>query len=356
MSNTKALIRNEQTYVLDRKLLTIHSEERDISKWKSSSYFEIMMPEPLLNVQSLRLVEISLPSNLYTFSGKYQNTKMTVTMNDGSKNTITIDDGFYSPNQMANELTNLLNTAFNDASFNVFYNEVSQKLWFGTTDPSGFTLNFDQQISYSDVSGICYENLGVWDYYTKWGLPSYLGFNKETYSSSSTNVPKINYKLPSDLVWKTTATPPIDIKNYVIAPLPAKLQGESAIYMELEKYNSMDELFPYSRHTTATFNNDFNGRVNSAFAKIPLQNTVSNSGENNTTYSLDTKYFLLMNATHYDPPLERLSKLKFKFRYHDGRLVDFQDIPIDFTIEFNMLRNEIARKYSVREPRTIYTT
>ena len=357
MSNIKSLIRNEQNYVLDRKMLSIHSEDRDISKWKSSSNFEIMMPEPLLNVQSLRLVEISLPCDLYTFSGKYQNTKIKVTVGP-SNETITIEDGLYTPNQLANELTNLLNLGFSDTSFNVLYNEVSHKFWFGHTDAS-FILNFDQKLSYSDVSGICYENPGVWDYYTKWGLPSYLGFNKEAYVSlNTTPVPQTNYNsaagTPSN-IWKDTSGT-ASITNYVIAPLPAKLQGDAAIYMEVEKYNSMDELYPYSRHTTSTYNNDFFGHVNSAFAKIPIQTLQTNDGDSINTYRQESKYLFLMNATHYDPPLERLSKLKFKFRYHDGRLVDFQDIPFDFTIEFNMLRNEISRKYNVREPRAVYTT
>jgi hypothetical protein len=334
-------------------MLSIHSEDRDISKWKSSSNFEIMMPDPLLNVQSLRLVEISLPCDLYTFSGKYQNTKMSVTVGP-SNEIITIEDGLYTPNQLANELTNLLNFNFSDTSFNVLYNEVSHKFWFGHTDAS-FILNFDQKLSYSDVSGICYENPGVWDYYTKWGLPSYLGFNKEAYASSNNvPVPKTNYISDPSNIWKNTSG--INIANYVIAPLPAKLQGDAAIYMEVEKYNSMDELYPYSRHTTSTYNNDFFGHVNSAFAKIPIQTLQTNDGDSINTYRQESKYLFLMNATHYDPPLERLSKLKFKFRYHDGRLVDFQDIPFDFTIEFNMLRNEISRKYSVREPRAVYTT
>ena len=357
MSNIKSLIRNEQNYVLDRKMLSIHSEDRDISKWKSSSNFEIMMPEPLLNVQSLRLVEISLPCDLYTFSGKYQNTKIKV-MVGAINSIITIEDGLYTPNQLANELTNLLNLGFSDTSFNVLYNEVSHKFWFGHTDAS-FILNFDQKLSYSDVSGICYENPGVWDYYTKWGLPSYLGFNKEAYASSNTTpVPKTNYNSTAGTtsnIWKDTSGT-ASITNYVIAPLPAKLQGDAAIYMEVEKYNSMDELYPYSRHTTSTYNNDFFGHVNSAFAKIPIQTLQTNDGDSINTYRQESKYLFLMNATHYDPPLERLSKLKFKFRYHDGRLVDFQDIPFDFTIEFNMLRNEISRKYNVREPRAVYTT
>ena len=45
---------------------------------------------------------------------------------------------------------------------------------------------------------------------------------------------------------------------------------------------------------------------------------------------------------------EKLSKLKFKFRYHDGRLVDFKCLPFSFTLEFNMLRDEQMRARNVR--------
>ena len=58
----------------------------------------------------------------------------------------------------------------------------------------------------------------------------------------------------------------------------------------------------------------------------------------------------MQNVTAFDVPEEKISKLKFTFRYHDGRLVDFDDIPFDFTIEFNQLKNEILRTYQVRVP------
>ena len=32
---TQPVIRREQTYVLDRKLVSIHSEDRDVKKWKN---------------------------------------------------------------------------------------------------------------------------------------------------------------------------------------------------------------------------------------------------------------------------------------------------------------------------------
>ena len=49
---------------------------------------------------------------------------------------------------------------------------------------------------------------------------------------------------------------------------------------------------------------------------------------------------------------KRNRKLKFRFRYHDGRLVDFRKCNFNFTISFYMLRDEIAREYNLRTPGT----
>jgi len=119
--------------------------------------------------------------------------------------------------------------------------------------------------------------------------------------------------------------------------------GEDIIYMEVDKYNSMDELEPYSENTSGLYNNDYNGKVNSAFAKIPLPCPAFSQ-------QFDSRNSALMNVSHYEPPLERLTRLKFKFRYHDGRLVKFKCLPLSFTIEFNMLRDEQMRARNVRIP------
>ena len=55
-----------------------------------------------------------------------------------------------------------------------------------------------------------------------------------------------------------------------------------------------------------------------------------------------------MNVSFYEPPLKKLRRLKFKFRYHDGRLVDFKCLPLSFTLEFSMLRDEQLRSRNVR--------
>jgi len=115
------------------------------------------------------------------------------------------------------------------------------------------------------------------------------------------------------------------------------------IYMEVDRYNSMDEIAPYSENTSGLFNNDYHGKVKSAFAKIPVPNP-------SFSQVYDSRNSYLMNISHYEPPLERLTRLKFKFRYHDGRLVNFKCLPLSFTIEFNMLRDEQLRNRIVRMP------
>ena len=64
----------------------------------------------------------------------------------------------------------------------------------------------------------------------------------------------------------------------------------------------------------------------------------------------DSRNLFLQNVSQYHPPIDRIKKVKFKFRYHDGRLVDFKDNNFNFTIAFNQLKDEIARDYVVRVP------
>ena len=70
------LITREQTYCLDRKLVTIHSEDRDVCAWPNSAFFEITLPQPLTNVQSIRLIESNFPSINDVFTTIKQNTKI----------------------------------------------------------------------------------------------------------------------------------------------------------------------------------------------------------------------------------------------------------------------------------------
>ena len=337
LGNSKPLINREQNYVLDRKLLTVHSEDRDITKWPNSNTFEIMLPETLLNVQSMRLIQATMPSYFFTFSNDYQNTAFQFTI-ENVAHMVTIQEGNYTPCQLSRELTNKMNRAIHsDASFNVFYDEVKHNFWFGHTDLS-FNLDFDKQITYDFVN--CEQPI-IWNNHSKWGFPYYIGFKKQCYQSirDLDGTILFDYICQSD----TNQTDTSNITNYIEAPLSFSLNGETSIYLEIDKYNSYDELYPYNESSTQLFgNNAYSGKVNSAFAKIPIREYNENS--------YDSRTIFLVNMVHYDPPIERIARLKFKFRFHDGRLVNFQNFPFDFTIEFNSLRNEIEKKYNVRIP------
>lgn len=312
--NNHPLIPREQHYVLRRKLLTVHSEDRDVKKWPASNHFEIILPEAIKNVQSMRLVQSTMPSHFYNISEHLQNNRMDINGHE-----IVVPDGFYTPDSLATTLSSSISTLINSANSIVEYDSIKQKFIFHGT---GNTLNFNQHY----VCKKCPEqNPNVWTQYTKWGLGSYLGFDKKSY------------------------TPSTEKPNVIEAPYFPKLDGEQVIYMEVDKYNSYDELYPYSESTSSLYNNDYGARVNSAFAKIPLSKSPE-PGNIPSESIYDSRNSNLQNVSYFDPPLERVQKLKFKFRYHNGMLVDFKDQPFNFTVECNCLHDEIEKVMTVKVP------
>lgn len=345
----KPLISREKNYVLDRRLVSVHSEDRDITKFPDANTFDILLPETMLNVQSLRIVQASFPGQYAVFTNDYQNTKCLIQVAGNPIKELTISPGTYTPEEMALELTNDLKAQI-DVSFNVFYDKITQKFWFGHLSKS-FTLFF------STGNGPVYTNVNcdqpnVYAHTTNWGLGYNLGFRKKDYVAQY--VPagiQFNYLPQTPMV-------PFAGNVFVVgADLACRLSGDTCIYMEVDKYNSYDELYPYnqSRNQTPQIqnvqnqvmfdNNAYLGKVNSAFAKIPIGPTL-------TPNRVDSRTYFLQNIVHYEPPIERIVRLRFKFRFHDGRLVDFQNAAFDFSIEFNCLKSEIALGYHVRVPTT----
>ena len=74
------LIPSSQNYQFYKQYVSIHSEDRDILKYPSSSSFEIELPEDMLNVSTIRLANWSFPSNYDTFSNNNLNVTMTFTI------------------------------------------------------------------------------------------------------------------------------------------------------------------------------------------------------------------------------------------------------------------------------------
>jgi hypothetical protein len=352
------LIAREQTYCLDRKLVTIHSEDRDVCAWPNSAFFEVTLPQPITNIQSMRLIETNFPSINDVFSTIKQNTKMSFSVTIAGNTyflQIVIESGLYAPIQMANELTNCMNNAVSKlvtpayTNFTVIYNEVNQKIFFGNKqDP--FTLLCDKIEEYYDPSNNAYVNCQVVPPYeliycrnTKWGLPYFLGFNKEPYIATQTSS-----FIPLNYEYKNATYDPFynwlpPGGYYIEPPNVINTLGETVFYMDMFEYNQIDELQPYPRRVNSTTNNTYGGKVNSSFAKIPFLGVP-------VSQFFDSKNSLLQNFSHFYPPLERVSKLKFRFRYHNGSLVNFSNNDFSFTLQFDCYRDEIARELKIRIP------
>jgi hypothetical protein len=343
------LIPREQNYLLSRKFVTIHSEDRDIIKYPDANSFDIKLPQIMENVQSMRLVFYSFPDIYYTFSSEYQNTKLSFVMKDATVSfdpmdcndihTIEIQPGKYNITQLTYEIQTKMNERITETlgepytEMKVTYDVVGQRIMFGNAqDP--FILLLNRKECYKDVC----KQPNMWELPIKWGLGYYLGFERATYIYTSIEKCISFHYLENNHVWLMNTNGNVHL---TIAPFAPEIEGESVFYMEIEKYNSMDELKVCPLNTNGNEHNTYAGYVNSAFAKI-------NVNEYNSSY--DITNLQLQNFTYFDVPEEKISKLHFKFRYHDGRLVNFARLPFNFTLEFNCLKNEIGKSYKVRVP------
>ena len=355
------MFKENKNYLFYRKIIAVHSQDRDINKWPKSNEFEVTLPIQYKKVNSIQLLSVQLPKKYNIFSNYNQNTKIKF---DNSN--IQINDGTYTPQQMCTMLENKLKSS----NINVKYNDIDMKFYFYADGE--FTVHAGENITYNEL---CVTN-NVYNYTFNWGLPFYLGFEKKTYTSTTGT----EY-LIFDSNGNTTSIS--DSSHVIVSSVPAPVFGEEDIYLEIDKYNYIDEIQPYSINTNnnitdvsylscaslATLrgerssnykhitennlkqrgikclnktSNDYNGIYNSSFAKIPL------SFEIGRTVIHDTAF--LNNIFYSDPPIDKLSKLKFKFRYHDGRLVDFYNHPISITIGLGMLRDEFDKGNNIRFP------
>ena len=231
--SNRSLTENANQYFLERKYISISSEDRDITKYPNSAEFEMFLPQEYLNVASARLYSWSFPSNYNVFSATYFNVTITFKFNKlynpgenafsdiltegifaalyyNSENEIVtnIEAGFYNPQQLATELTNrfnyavtkVINNFFEDSSlwrgvdynaakllfenssgydrFVIVFNSVSLKLWFGNKADQ-FTLTNTSSAYFTKVviSANCLRRNQLPEY-ANWGLPAFLGFTR----------------------------------------------------------------------------------------------------------------------------------------------------------------------------------
>lgn len=382
------LIPNPQEVLYQRKYVSIHSEDRDMIKFPNSSEFDIEMPEDIVNVLSLRLSNWTFPANYSTFSALNSNISMTFKItnpynpgehvysdplqnaifeclffNQQNNFTITIEEGFYNPEQMANELTNKFNEVvtlfiqdcfttkgYNDLvteftslggyqNFIIVYNSVNQKIWFGNTT-DGFVLTNEEQLTkklYQD-NVQCITRRKVPEF-TNWGLPYNIGLSKcNTVAISKPGfTPRFYYGDVNfgDKGYWLLPNPNLPGAQcyYIECPFKINLMGPAYFYMEIAGQNCIDETSPYNLSKFTQQTNETNGIVNASFAKIAIPTTPISQW-----FDRDSVPYKI-----YFPPAERIRRLKIKIRYHNGELVNFGTFDYSFMLEFFILQPQQTR-------------
>ena len=113
--------------------------------------------------------------------------------------------------------------------------------------------------------------------------------------------------------------------------------------MDTDLLNNIDELVPYELNNFTSHTNESCGIVNSSFAKIPFYNLSL------AAQSIDTS---VPAYKLFNPPAERIRKLRIRFRYHNGLLVNFENKGFSFTLQFALFRPQNQRSYQMYIPET----
>lgn len=394
VNTTHPLIPSSQEFMFYKKYVSIHSEDRDILRYPNSSEFEIELPQDMLNISALKLVQWSFPSNYNTFSLANNNVffafKITNPYNPGAnyisdeylervfealfltQNEIykfVIEEGFYNPLQMATEITNKLNTVVTlrlEAYFKkkgwtdtlkelnirggynrfiVVYNSVTLKLWFGNT-ADGFTLlNEVGSIINELTDTICFKEKAQLPDSSNWGLAGYLGLSRcNTQSISDRDFVEIGdtarvngITVPRFYYGDVT---PGD-NGYWLLP-NFDLSGSVVHWVEAPfKINLMGDAYMYMEiagqnciDETKPFN----------VSKFTLETNQTNGVVDSAFAKLAvpttplSQWFDRDSIPYkfYYPPLERLRRLKIKLRYHNGQSVNFGVFNYSFMLEFTL--------------------
>jgi hypothetical protein len=387
-STNHPLIPNANDYIIYKKYVSIHSEDRDILKYPNSNQFEIEMPEDITNIYSLRLINWTFPSNYNSFSYNSSNVtlffKITNPYNPGANMVFnpleqaiftalfltsnelyefTIQEGFYNPTQMVTELQNKFNFTVTQrvkkyltanalttelAQFNaqggynkfvIVFNSVSSKIWYGNTCDEFMIANEVLSLIDTLTDNLFCASKAQLPEFDNWGLPGNLGLSRcnttaisiKDSTTGESFTPRFFYGDVNAgdngfwLVPDPTLTG--SVVYFIEPPFKINLMGPAYFYMELNGNNCIDETSPYAVNKYTLSNNTTNGVANSAFAKIGIPTTPISQwfDKESLPYKL------------YWPPAERMRKLSIKLRYHNGQLVNFGAFPYSFAIEFTTL-------------------
>ena len=406
LSTNHPIIPNAQEYMFETKYLSINSSDINTNKYPNIASFEIELPQDYCNVQSISLSSYMLPNNLNTFSKYFRNTTMTFQLNQLYRPTfayipssptapsallleaiyealyykfnsvepnfiVTIEDGYYQQDQLGFELTNQFNYSvskyiidyFTENSnapmllefintgqyteFIIVLNTVKMIMCFGNKS-SGFILTNDSEININIRNGvICTPVVGdISPANSLFGLSNALGLKPKSYTSIQTeNLNDVRFfgMLGTTGIWLTPSYNDSAFVYYIYAPNKCNICDDRYYaYMDVFGYNSLDEMMPFNTET----GHSTSGKVNSTFAKLPIYPD-GNPPYLNVYYNFQP----IDNIVRvFNPPINRIKRLCFKFKYHNGQYLNFDGDSFSFTLKFNIFLPQNAKSMTVFKP------
>jgi hypothetical protein len=347
-NSTHPIIKQDNTFSLNRKLLTVHAVDREKHFYSNSNFFSIKTPQPYTNVESLRLTEINFPTKINNFSKNLNNNVIKIKGKD-----IIIPDGNYSYDDIAKFLSRSgdgikVKYLVNLQRF-IFYSDTMFYLTFNLKDRcnNGTRSNTNGTRSNNTINAFKHEPTLL----INEGFFHDIGFNINLEDNEITEQ-KISERVDTSRLADVSANILINFIDgnelsgnsyFIITESPPRFKDQQPIYMEIDSINvNYDELDPFPSGTNNTFSNFNNSSTKSAFIKIPP------CVFNNPDFS-DFNFFQ-NTVAFFEAPLKRIQNFKFKFRYHDNILVDLDNQDVNFTLEINQLRSNMHRDMKIQTP------
>lgn len=253
-----------------RHTILLDSRDRDYDAYPDASEYRVMLPTLYKNIIKARLVSAEIPTSFYVFTEDAGNTTLNIAVAGETTKVITIPDGNYASNSISSTLAHVL-TQETGRTFTVSVSRTTRKLTISNEEGTDFTL----ESSTGPPTG--------------WGLPYYLGFERGlTYTSTG---------------------------GILESPRLVSLNPYNYILVDIDELNGLDEGGMYGDRVG-----------HGSFAKVPFD-----------AHSFDYVYVNTDNATFPEiilrPGRASVDRLHIKFRFHDGRPVDFRGVENSMMLE-----------------------
>jgi hypothetical protein len=371
------------------------------------------MPEDIINVSAIRLIQWTFPANYDTFSSSNNNTLMSFKITDPynpsangvddvlayrifealfyssqDRYDIIIQEGFYNPEQMTTELTNKMNAkvtlkireyfknkSLTDPSwsesleqfiiqggytrFVVVYNNVSCKIWFGNRADGFSLINETGTIGTTLSETLCFADKKHLPDSSNWGLPGYIGLPRCTTAamSSTTYSDAANFAIFNGSVVPRFYYGDVTSgdNGYWLLPY-LDFSGSEVYWVECPyKINLMGESYIYMEIDGQNCIDETKPYNFSKFTFTTNQTNgvVDAAFAKISVPSTPLSQWFDRDAVPYKfyyPPAERIRRLKIRLRYHNGAAVSFGKFNYSFTLEFSILLPMIIRDSKVVYP------